>query len=408
MRPVGLLALSAVACHGGHSAGGASDASAMIDATLQHGVVTVHVIGLDGSVGAGIPIVFIDDEQTQVVNTDSSGQASATVLAGASVTSVIANATAGCKLWSVLATTPGDVITLDETETAPSTVGMFTVSFPASEEPVEVTSPCGHSAGGDPAIVLVPSNCEHDPTEILMNGVDGYADVMVPFVANGSVTMPTQLTPDVMVDISYSNIPSDVISLGFNWDTGGSENGNYQQPMADTLALHTTTPVGATLDVATTAVNEERATQLIDQPMPTTTTSATLDLGSNLLAWLQTPTIDLTTGVITTPTLSDGTTPDDPDLFALLVDYTGGPFEFVEWILYAPGPDNVKLPTIPASVADLTPAPDSSGIVNTAELFEADDVAGYAVAHLAPHLLTGGTVTPVTARQRRSLSPPQQ
>jgi hypothetical protein len=209
-----------------------------------------------------------------------------------------------------------------------------------------------------------------------------YSDV--PAVAynattGGSTTIASTAAAPLFT-ASYSNVPSGVAFLTPRRQSAGLLLGDHiQNPTASQAAQHYG-GVGSEARRITTFTAPTNAQQIVFDDASPSATNYSLDASTALLQWLGVPSVNTTTRVVTTPT-STGPT---GDLAVAFLAYGRPGNGVAHWLLFMEAPTTFTLPTIPASVADMTIV--SLGTPNMS-VFEFASVSGYDVARLDPHAL---------------------
>lgn len=379
---------------------------------------TVNVTVLDPS-GSGVPapgmhVVFLDPDGSLVksATTDTSGKADAEVLPGGSVTSVVfAAQTTTYQIETVFAVHPGDDVILGTKDTVTTTIGNFTVNYPAytAATPASYTvgGPCGTvtvptpAAGGPPpttATLSFTSDCKLDSMELVVIANDatkaiGYlTKTGVPFAANGTANLSGAYQPALAFTGTYTNVNANITSLALRRrvpDGLGALISATAAPPTATQALSLTGPVGTTALVETQVVNTSRAQQLVRRMLAGAKPSDDVDMSAALLPWLGTPTLDVASGKITLPTDATGTSTAAPDLVEMVVTYrrtdaVSGAATGFTWTLFSPDLGGVTLPKIPPDAGNVMPAPSDTISRILAAAFESDALANYDAVHTDP------------------------
>ncbi len=389
---------------------GTGDGSGMSDAPPDappHGVVTMTVFdpGGTGAPAVGIPVVFINADGTFVANvpTDSTGKSSADVMPGASVT-VVEVLSARTEMQTVLGAQPGDNLSIG-VETPTLSAGSFTVNFTpivgAAAFNYEVFGPCGSvtTTTGTATLPMV-NNCKLDTMEIAVFATSsagqpaGYLSMAgVPFINGGSVTIPQgAFKPDVTFNASYTDISADVTNITLARSVPDGFGFAEQTNMATTgatLALSLPAPELTTALAASKFVGPANASQQLFQNLAGNTTTYQVDVGANLLPWLGQASLDVTTGVLSMPADSTGTSGDAPDLVLYETAYSRGtlaPINFA-WVVFGPSAGNVTLPMMPAALGNVNPQAGDTAGTSLGFSFDSDQFTGYDAVRATPYLL---------------------
>ena len=389
------------------------DGSVVVDGPpdgTPHGLVSMTVFDQagTGAVDVGVPVVFINPDGTLVatVATDSTGKASADVMPGASVTVVQANtSTNNTVLQTVLGAQPGDNLRIG-VEVPGTAVGAFTVNFTPIAGVVNsysVIGPCfpPAPATGGTATLMMFANCKLDTMDIVVIATSaagvplGFLEQTgVAFVAGGSTTIPAAaLQPMATFNATYSNLPVEVTGVGLTRlvpDGFGLAASTNMTPTGTTLALSVLGAQPATALVRNLFQGPGRARQQLFQNLAGNVTTYGVDASTTLLPWLGTVTMDVTTGIVTEPVSSAGTTGDTPDLAVLQVAYNrpaAVATTTFRWLVFGPDAGNFTLPTMPAEVGAVNPS--AGDVVSSASNFiiESDSVANYDAIRATPYKL---------------------
>jgi hypothetical protein len=385
-----------------------------IDAAT-HG--TVHVTVLDPS-GSGVPaagmrVVFLDPDGSLVktATTDASGKAEADVRAGASVTSVaFAPQTTAYQIETVFAVQPGDDLILGSKDTVTTTIGTFTVTYPA----YTVATPASYTVGGPCGFVTVPapagapppttatlsftSDCKLDTMELVVIANDAtkalgfLTKTGVPFAANGSANLSGAYQPALGFTGTYTNVNANVANLNMRRkvpDGLAPAASATATPPTASQVLNITGAIGTAAQVETQVQNTSRAQQLVRKVLAGAKPFDDMDLGATLLPWLGIPTLDAATGKITLPVDTTGTGTATPDIVEVIATYrrtdpvTGATTGFT-WALFSPVLGDITLPKLPPDAGNVMPAPSDTILRVLAAAFESDAVASYDAVHSDP------------------------
>jgi len=364
---------------------------------------TVHVTVLDpsgtGSPAVGASVVFVGPDGTLVKRTatDTAGQTAADVLPGSSVTAITL-AGAAYQLQTVLEAKPGDDLVIGTKNLDATVVGTFAVKFSTFPTATTFTAlgPCGGNTVGPimgTANISLPISmyayCKQDTMEIMVIGQDDAGNVIavldqtnVPYVNNGSVTMPAQAVANRDFTGSYTNINPIIMTLTTTRavpDSSGVSTSRAIQTPAATATMTFSGPVGATASVDTTVTSTTRSVQNVRQSIAGGAVSYGLDVGGTLLPWLATPSYDAATGTLRVPVDTTGTSTAKPDAFRITASYRrtdATATTLFTWTLYASAPADIKLPALPQELANLAPTTTDTVAAN-ALMLEADTLAGY-------------------------------
>lgn len=365
---------------------------------------TVHVTVLDpsgtGAPAVGASVVFVGPDGTLVkwTATDTAGQTAADVLPGSSVTAITL-AGAAYQLQTVLEAKPGDDLVIGTKNLDATAVGTFAVKFSTFSTATTYTAvgPCGagNTVGpimGNVTITLLISMyayCKQDTMEIMVIGQDDAGTLVavldqtnVPYVNNGSITMPVQVVAARNFTGSYTNINPIIMTLTTTRavpDGSGVSTSKALSAPAATATMMFSGPVGATASVDTTVTSTTRSVQNVRQNIAGGAASYGLDVGGTLLPWLLTPSYDAATGTLRVPRDTTGTSTAKPDAFRITASYRrtdATTTTLFTWTLYAPDAADIKLPALPQELGNLAPTATDTVVANDL-LLEADTLAGY-------------------------------
>jgi hypothetical protein len=388
--------------------------------------VTIYDNQNTGAPVAGIPVVFVDPDGKLVgrPTTDADGKASAEVLPGATVTSITPNGTNQYDLKTVLGVKPGDNITLN-TPAQGTTAGTFTVNLTARAGAVHyyVYGPCGAQTSADTSLtatLTISNDCKTDQMDLVAIAYDanyavlGYVNKSgVAYSNNGSTALPTTWSGLSSFTATASNLPAEVTYANINryWpDSYGYGMGGGGAPTNNAVSVTVSGPSAASALVATNVRDSQGLEQEIRQVNAGNSTSYNLDVSNNLLKWVASPMLDVTTGKVTIA--ATGTSHGTPDLFATDVIYNRVDAQqvttYFSWHIYGPDVTDLTLPTLPPEVGDVGPkAGDQAQFYGSTALFDFDNISGYDVARQHPDVTinsyyqrSGAT----TARMSRSQS----
>jgi hypothetical protein len=439
MRSTHLLVLGLAAC-GTVKGNQLADAPSADDASvITRGAVTVTVLDPSGNAApaVGANVVFLDPDGTLVktASTDARGKATADVLPGGSVTSIVPTAQQTV-LTTVLAIKPGDDLTIG-TVALDTTAATFTVTFPqlngaAGAASYEVSGPCGQSAGtvvaGTPTVsatLTVYPYCKQATMDLVVSANDSAGAPIgvlekanVAYVAGGVTAISGAYQPPHAFAASYTAIDPAITRITSTRSVpdqfGVSTSKTVLTPgTATTISEPGTT--AATARVGTVVQNSAAANQVVFQNILGTATTYGLNVGASLLAWLGTPTFDAASHKFVVPVDTTGITASDatkPDAFRLTVGYrrtdpATGAAQVFAWNLYAPAPGDIPVPKLPPDFANLVPVA-TDVVALTALMFEADALGGYDAVRsdlLGAFVQYLGTVRVPSALTRISRSP---
>ena len=400
----------------GSSDANTTDAGNTIDADA-HGLVSVTVMNPDGVSGpeAGVMVAFIEPngDLAGEMATDSNGKASATVLPGASVTAVYVLSPTSHQIESILGVKPGDDLTIGSVHPDTASAGAFTanvVEIIGSTE-YDVWGPCGNGYYAPPppsqrrpllgGFVTVPvpltftNDCVQSTMDLVAARYDGTGLVGVaefrdtPFTDGGAVTATTNWVTPSTVTADFTNAPGDVVWLYPDMhvpDWNGFVSYASASVTAGAASATFTVPPAKNALVSTLITsNTHNGTQNLYEVVDGAQATYAADIGAVLLPWLDTPTIDLTTGVITVPVAGGG---GAGDAFAVRYEFgrpdpngsgsgSGALNDFYDWTVWSATSGNVTLPVLPSDLAENNPTATDFDDGGDARLFDLDLATGY-------------------------------
>ncbi|HET9621441.1 MAG TPA: hypothetical protein VFP84_08755 [Kofleriaceae bacterium] len=398
---------------------------------------TVHVTVLDpagtGNPASNADVVFVDPGgAVHRVKTDLAGKASAEVAIGASLTTVVMTAGGNgpqYQLYTVLDTRPDDDITLGMKSADTTTLGTFSISFPALANAAfySVSSPCGSlsvqaTAGAAPSAGLpMLAECKQDTMELVIVARDGngapLGSIDVPDVKvkiNGTFAVSGPYQGLVSLNASYANVNPVITKLQvarFLPDENGVVDAALASSINPTTVLGVTGGAAAKAHILTTAGKSLTTTQLIHQDVPGNTVTYGFDLSTKLLPWLALPTYDVDAHKIIVPIDTTGTSHDATDLFQTGIRYSrtdaNNTTAAFAWTVYGASIADVTLPALPDDLAALLPIGSDSLGTSGAVAFDAASVPGYDTVRQAPTAAifnyTGGRLADPNVRITRNV-----
>jgi hypothetical protein len=365
---------------------------------MARGPVQVTVVDPIGGAGpaVGATVVFIDPDGTLVkrVATDAAGAASADVLPGASVTSIVLQS-ARYELETITGVTPGDVLLIGDRNPDASSIGTVTVTYPVHTGAASyaVAYPCGvaTSVGAATSVTLnFAQHCKVDPFEVVVTprNTDDEPQAVtfkgdIPFVAGGSTAVTEGYRTFGPFTASYTNVTSTITDIAVTrWAPdvfGFSATASTQTPTA-TTTINFGVPGSAGAWIGTQLVRSA-AVQSFRQKVPGSVRNYGLDVTATLLPWLARPSFDAATRRLVVAIDTTGTTTAKPDAVQVVASYrrastSGGADTLFSWTVYAAEPADLTLPVLPEELSALAPGAADQVTVGAA-MFEADTVAGY-------------------------------
>ncbi len=454
MRTLALVAALA-ACGSSHGTGGGdanggggdgkgSGFDGDIDLPTR-GNVTAHLVDKTGAAQAGVHVVFIDTDSTVTeMLTDGSGDAVASVFAGASVTALHVTAASVNCLTTVTEVAPGDLITLDvdafEKLVVPldtTSAGTFTVAFPAysGANHYVIYSPCGSTSTTKTSgnALAFEAGCVAATMDLVVvaenssNAALAWVDQSgVAFTSGGSTTITNSWATLPTITATYSNATTAVQNVQLARLAPDTRGAIFPQPPAildaDVTGASTMLAVAAPASAAATmqtltwpcpnsdatcgsagcaalCKGANSASQTITQVVDGTQTTYALDVGSQLLPWLGYP-----FWMKTNPTVLPVTVTGSGaiDLFEADMQYVRNNTSVYIWRVFAPVAGDVHFPQLPADVPG-SPTPTSSDTMSVTHAYacESDAIAGYrgAVANVYDALGTCQALTDPTTKR---------
>jgi len=402
--------------------GGGADAPAAADAgpdANPRGTVHVTVIDNNGT-GAPVvnaPVVFFDPDGSMVadVKTDGNGQAQADVLPGATATAVWTLANNRYQIMTITDIAPGDNLTFGYTANTGTADGTFTVNnVPTygSATSYTVYGPCGSGdvgAGAPVAVLNLSTDCEGASNELIVlaknsNGatIGSLTKTGVTYTNGGSISLTGSAYDSVQsFTANYTNIPAGVSQIQLR-RTSAFPNGPTDiamgNPSGMTLNLSVPSAPGAGTSAFITS-NFTRSTgeqQILRQRVAGASFSYGADVGTNLLSWIQQPTLDVANQVLTQTPSGVG---HAIDVYFADVQYSrtvGQVTSSYEWIVFQKEAGPAFLPQLPGDVPPVNPLATDTVSSTVAIQFETSDLDGYDAARQSPldafrNLLLGST-----------------
>jgi hypothetical protein len=363
-----------------------------------HGMVKVTVYDPNntGSVVAGVPVVFVEADDTLVAHpvTDQGGVATADVHIGASATVVITTQ-GSTQMTTLLGLKPGDDIILGPRSGTPTDAGNFTVSFatyPGASN-YTVYGPCGGTnSATSPVVLPMQSDCKKDTMDLMVVAYDVNNNPFVyltksgvTFAAGGSTAVTGTYLGIQNATLSYTNVPAAVTNVYPARDIPdnyGFARGGGGAPAGGTFSTTLPAPQGAKALVITEIDNSTGANQTFNEVIDGNTLTHGMDVGATALPWIGTVALDAANHKITVPIDPTGTSGDMPDAFfaetaySRTVDQTNTSYA---WLVLGPTPGDMTLPTLPPEVGDVMPKATDSPGTSIAVMVESDAIASYDV-----------------------------
>jgi len=229
-------------------------------------------------------------------------------------------------------------------------------------------------------------NCQSNPAKVLLvadqAGTRTYATGSTAYdpISGGSATL-TPSTPAQSYVGTFTSLPSYLSGLYFDFRAFSSDRDQATPPAtSETLSVYGWQGVPAFF--STFLARTDGAHQIVTVPVTPSTTGFTFD-GSELLPRMGIATFSPATKTLHAPSLPGSA---EPDLYVGSVHFRTTDDHFAMWTVFADKAGDFALPTIPASVADLTPV---TGVGEYAGsiVIASDAVDGYDQARLNPYEL---------------------
>ncbi|HTJ43508.1 MAG TPA: Ig-like domain-containing protein [Kofleriaceae bacterium] len=343
------------------------DAVPAIDAD-PHGPVTVTVLNTDqsGTPVQGVPVVFFNPDGTMVGKSasDAQGKATATVLPGANVSVVWPKSATQYQVATIYAIKPNDDLVVGFRNPDPTEVGTFQVTF----DPVggatsyQIFGPCG-TADAKQVLHFI-ADCKTDTFDIYI--VASNANGLVAWNSKSNVAFSTGTTKldaagwqfNNQFTVHYSNVPAEITQISASHVSGfpgGYEGSNSGAPANNQISLAINAPGGGTNAWVTGSFSRgNMGGQIVRQRVAGASSTYGLDVGANLLPWLDTPALDASTQKFSITSTGTGTY--DTYLADATYSRTVGQTTInYEWIILTPTIGDYTLPTLPADVGDVNP-----------------------------------------------------
>ncbi len=386
------------------------------DSSVQPGQIRVTVLIARSSTEpepvprVGDDIVFSDNTQTQVVQTDANGQATATVSGTATITHVQHLNSLTVVLESVFGVMPGEDILLRQPAADYTTHAAMMVNFPQTGANYDICNACSCATSmTSPVSLEMFEHCQSNPDTITLFEFQSmqptaYVSTTASYdrVSGGTATMPAQLVPMEQHTGTFTNIPSRLTSIVFDFVAGRKQmRSTIMSPGASaTTQVPGWSGMPARFSTTFLDADGDGENQVAMMDVESATSAQEIDVGAFLLPWLNAPTFDRNTRTFAAP-FSAGAA---PDLFVGDVGYVNQNNMSLTWTLFAAAPGTFVLPDIPASVVDTTPGPTTFPLASYA--IAAESIDGYAEARLDPHRVWRQLIsTPGSGTIRMSRSP---
>ena len=307
MKRDAVLLFALAACGGGgHHTQDASPYDAPGD-TLQTSAdaaangVTLRITN-NGVPVANVASVFLDaqDKQIAAVTTDASGNASATVGPGGSVTAVLHEGGGLDHLMTFTAVQPGDVLLIELQPRAHTPAPQITVTAPANGSPYYSLFPsCGDTTGSiDGTFSFVPQDCGGAADFVVttsadMQSITGFL-VATNVLVGADATLPGAFGAPIDRSYNYTDVPAMVTNvvtraalLGHNGpmyvaesahDVAGDTAFMTTEPMPDTTGLGLSALVVSNLYPQSSELGQQTMLEVADSA-----TDYTLDVTQAML-----------------------------------------------------------------------------------------------------------------------------
>lgn len=366
------------------------------------GMVTVTVLdpNNNGAPLANTPVVFLNADGTLVASVKSNGQgvASATMVAGGSVTAVTPRGTA-TQIMTSLDVAPGDEITLGIPSRDSASLGNFTVNeipAPFSGYTATVYHACGRvqvPAGATSVTFPVYTYCKDVSTDLLIvqtdpSGTYGYSLLKPNVHYRGNATEGvTGFNYEYMpqLGVSITGMPLDLTSAQITRQT--FRDGGFTQDGTPAVggATATTQMLAPRSSEAWVSSSFSRSTQTESailqriEKVAGAAHSYGIDIGT-MLPWMSGVTVDLATNKVTWTQDTAG----GGDIVAVAFSYKRGTANNT-WIVFGPPSlASVTLPSLPADLGGVNPT--ASDVLNGAQIYRLRlaNAPGYAAVRENP------------------------
>jgi hypothetical protein len=378
------------------SVGPSVDANTTPDASVV-GTVTVTVLDTKGS-GTPVvnaPVVFLNADGSLVSDThsDGNGVASAEMLAGGSVSTVVPNGT-DFQVLTSLGVVPGDHILLGSAARDNASTGMFTVTnIPtvSSGYTATVYGPCGNTrvaAGATTASMNIYNYCKDSSTDLLIveaSGTTTYSILRPGIIFRGGGTESLAGSTwvfDSPMTASVTNLPGDLTAGQMARRTSASNgyDSATDLPVGQmSAALSVSSPQATSAYMILSMSKTQAASVQQVEKIAGQSHSYGVD-ASALLPWIAAVAADLTTGKITWTQA----VPGGGDIMAVELQYVRGTTRY-DWIVFgAPDQTSLTLPTLPSDVGGVNPT--GTDTAKGANVYRVDlaSVTGYAALREHP------------------------
>lgn len=349
-----------------------------IKVTARNGGISPYLDGAHASVGTAV--VFTDaTQQTQVVMTDSSGVATATVTGPTTVTHVQTWTSVTDEAMTVVGAMPGDEILLERVNRDYTMTAALQVQFtPVASTSYAACTACSCVTGTtSPIAVSMYEFCQTTPASVVLlaksNGTTTYASGTTAYdPASGGTISLTPATATQTYAGTFTGLPPEVAKLRFAFDTSIDSSVLVAGP-ASSESLQVDGWQGLPGRLSAGMYRTDFASQVVSETVSASTTGFSLD-GNVLLPWLGLARFDVPTATFHAPSLPGGA---DGDVFIGTFSFGNTSNKGVVWTIIAEKPGAFTLPSIPASVLDATPKPDGMSNVGNSFVFESPTIAGY-------------------------------
>lgn len=366
---------------------------------------TINVTVLDrantGAPAVGVDVVFVDPDGSIAgqATTDTDGKASGEILPGGSVTSVAPLGADGKVMVTALAVSPGDDVVLGRTNPDTTAAGTFVVNWTQSPNATNyiVYTPCGFefvNAQASSTTITLRNHCNPSTMELVVlarnqaGAVLGTSNKKAIQVSAGNTTMPAFTTGgNISFTASYTNISTAAQltmtrntpgGLGHQSDTITKSVAGIDATTANVLDLNTES---ARVDTEFIAGSGQRVE--FRQRLAGNASTYGLDFAATALAFVNGPTLDVSTRTITTTTIAAGTSGDAPDLVQYNLSWRRGGSGSFAWTIFSPNLDPITLPALPGDTAVGIPLATDDITTNSVIAYEADTIANYAAIRQA-------------------------
>lgn len=366
------------------------------------GPITVHTFGPYGTraPATGIEVVFTEPSggRTWRMQSDLDGVVKTEVLPGTAVTAIWLTYANQYQMETVLGAQGGDDIVMAGLGQDYTVDGTFNLSWPpfGGATSYIVGSDCGSTGVGNATSgqITLYKRCASPKQNFYVvaynaSGPAGYLErPNSDYTPLGSLGLTGTYQPFVQLNAQYTNLDPTAISNLYFYHYSNSTFSQYAGTgvTGTAASLVAQVPTASVNAFMLTTVNDSTYTsyQQIEQNTAGNSLAYNLDVGANLAPWIKQPTLDVATGMVTTPVTGSG--PIDGGYVrvnynrAIPTDAGTTNYLYVNWMVIAPTVrDPITLPQLPPELGDLNPKAGDSTYPGDAAIIESEDIAGYDV-----------------------------